>query len=69
MATDEKYAVLNRDNLLIPIQMQLFQKQKTFSELFAGFSKSGWHFERVKQKDNSDRFSVSEIIDSEYAVR
>ena len=49
--------------------MQLFQKQKTFSELFAGFSKSGWHFERVKQKDNSDRFSVSEIIDSEYAVR
>ena len=31
LATDEKYPVLNRDNLTIPIQMQLSQKQKTFS--------------------------------------
>ena len=30
LATDEKYLVLNRDNLKIPIQMQLSQKQKTF---------------------------------------
>ena len=30
LATDEKYPVLNRDNLTIPIQMELYQKQKTF---------------------------------------
>ena len=28
LAADEKYPVLNRDNLTIPIQMQLSQKQK-----------------------------------------
>ena len=40
LAANEKYPVLNRDNLTIPIQMQLSQKQKTFSEFFAGFLKS-----------------------------
>ena len=40
LAADEKYPVLNRDNLTIPIQMQLSQKQKTFSEFFDGFLKS-----------------------------
>ena len=30
LAADEKYPVLNRDNLAIPIQMQLSQKQKVF---------------------------------------
>ena len=28
LATDEKYAVLNRENLTIPIQMQLSPKKK-----------------------------------------
>ena len=40
LATDEKYPVLNRENLTIPIQMQLSQKQKTFSEFFYEFLKS-----------------------------
>ena len=30
LAADEKYPVLNRDNLTIPIEMQLSQKQKVF---------------------------------------
>ena len=30
LVVDEKYPVLNRDNLMIPIQMQLSQKQKKF---------------------------------------
>ena len=30
LAADEKYPVLNRDNLTIPIEMQLSQKQKAF---------------------------------------
>ena len=36
-ATDEKYSVLIRDNLTIPIQMQLSEKHKYFSQLFAVF--------------------------------
>ena len=39
LAADEKYPVLNRDNLMRPIQMQLSQKQKTF------FWIVGWIFE------------------------
>ena len=31
---EDKHYLLNRDNLTQPIQMQLYQKQKTFSELF-----------------------------------
>ena len=40
LAADEKYPVLNRDNLTIPIQMQLSQKQKTLSQLLAALLKS-----------------------------
>ena len=40
LAANEKYPVLNRDNLTIPIQMQLSQKKKTFSKFFAAFLKS-----------------------------
>ena len=36
---DEKYYLLNRDNLTRPIQMQLYQQQKTFSEFFSCISK------------------------------
>ena len=35
--TDEKYPVLNRDNLTIPIQMQISQKEKTFFNLLLHF--------------------------------
>ena len=34
LAAYEKYLVLHRDNLMIPIHMELSQKQKTFSEFF-----------------------------------
>ena len=40
LAADEKYPVLNRDNLTIPIQMQLSQKQKTFSQFLGAFLQS-----------------------------
>ena len=44
LAADEKYPVLNRDNLTIPIQKQLSQKQKTFSQFFVAFLKSTINF-------------------------
>ena len=37
---DEKYSLLNRNNLTQPIQMQLLQKQKIFSAIFFPFLKS-----------------------------
>ena len=37
---NEEYPVLNRDNLTIPIQKQLSQKQKTFFQFFSAFLKS-----------------------------
>ena len=40
LAADEKYFVLHRDNLTIPNQMQLSEKQKTFFSFFASFLKS-----------------------------
>ena len=45
LAADEKYPVPNRDNLTIAIQMELSEKQKTFSQFFAAFLKCRLNFE------------------------
>ena len=45
LAAEEKCPVLNRENLTIPIQMQLSQKQKPFCKAFAAFLKSELNFE------------------------
>ena len=39
LIVDDKLYLLNRDNLMQPIQMQLYQQQKTFSEFFSCISK------------------------------
>ena len=41
LAVDDKYPVLNKENLLIPIQMELFQKQETFPQELAPILQSG----------------------------
>ena len=50
LATDEKYPVLNRENLTIPIQMQLSENKKSFSDFFAAFLKSSLNFEHFGKK-------------------
>ena len=50
LTADDKYSFLNCDNLTQPIQMQLSQKQKTFSQFFSAFSKSKWNFEHFEKK-------------------
>ena len=50
LAVDKKYLVLNRDNLTIPIQMQLSEKQKTFSQFFSAFLKSSLNFKHFEKK-------------------
>ena len=51
LAADYKYPVLNRYNLTIPIQMQLYQKEKTFSHFFPAFPKSKLIFEQFEKKE------------------
>ena len=55
-AADEKYPVLNRDNLTILIQMQLSQKQKIFLNFFAALLKSSLNFKYFEKEDDVDRF-------------
>ena len=52
MTADDKYSLLNRDNLTQPIPRQLSQKQKAFSQYFLAFSKSTLTFEHFQKKDD-----------------
>ena len=52
LTADDKHYLLNRENLAQRIQMQLSQKQKTFSEFFFGFLKSILNFKHLPKKDD-----------------
>ena len=49
--------------------MQLSRKQETFSGFFAAFLKSSSNFKYFLKKHDLPRFCISEITDSENAVR
>ena len=53
LIVDDKHYLLNRDNLTQPIQMQLSQKQKTFSEFVFAFLKYILSFEHFNRNDES----------------
>ena len=69
MAANEKYPVLNRDTLMIPIHMQLSEKQKTFSEFFPASFNSRLNFNYFGKKDDPHRFYIFEITDSKNRVQ
>ena len=69
LAADEKYLVLNRDTLMIPIQMQLSEKQKSFSEFFPAYFKSRLNFNYFEKNNDPHRFYIFEITDSENRVQ
>ena len=50
LADKDKYCLLYRDNLTQPIQILLYEKQKTFSQLFSPFLKSTLNFEYCQKK-------------------
>ena len=64
LTANDKYSLLNRDNLERQIQMQLFQKQKTFYWLFSAFLKSNLNFDHFQKQDNPDGWCSSETTDS-----
>ena len=66
---DERYPVLNRDNLTIPIQMQLSLRQETLSQFFSASLKFTLRFQYFEKKNDPQRFCISDITDSENAVR
>ena len=65
LSADGKYSLLNRDNLMQPIQMQLYRKQKTFSDFFSAFLKSSLNFEHFFKKDDPHCWCICEITDPE----
>ena len=52
LTVDEKHYLLNRDNLTQPIQIQVSQEQKTFSEFFFAFLKPILSFKHLPKKDD-----------------
>ena len=61
LTADDKHYLLNRDNLREPIQMQLSEKQKKFSEFFFAFLKSIFNFEQFSKKDEPHSRCISKI--------
>ena len=54
---------------MVPIQIELCQKQKTFSEFFTYFLKSIRNFKFFRNKNDPQRFCISDITESENVVR
>ena len=54
---------------MIPIEMQLSQKQKNFSEFLAAFLKFRLNFNHFEKKYENHRFFIFEVTDSENVVR
>ena len=52
LTADDKYSLLNRDNLTQQIRTQLPQKQKPFYEFFLKFSKSALNLKYFQKKDD-----------------
>ena len=61
LAANEKYSVLNRDNLTTQIKMQLSQKNKLFLRLFLHFSNLAQILNILKKKVTLRPFVVSKL--------
>ena len=62
---DDKYFRYNRENLLLPLLMELSQKPKIFCCFFIAFLESTLNFEHFQKGGRPHSLSISEIIDSE----
>ena len=66
---DDKYSLLDRDNLAHRIQRQLSQKRKTFSQFFSTFLKFNLNLQHFQIKDNTHSWCISEITYSKTMLR
>ena len=65
MSPDDKYSLLNRDNLMQRIQMQLSQKHNAVLQIFFAVSKSTLNFEHFQKKDDPHYWCISQITHTE----
>ena len=59
MTADDKYSLLNKDNLTQPIPTRFSQNEKAFSQCFLAFSKSTLNFEHFQKKDDPHSLFIS----------
>ena len=64
LTADDKYSLLNRDNLTQPIQMKLSQKQEPFSQISSALLKCTLNLEHFEKKHDPHSLCISEIRDS-----
>ena len=69
LTRDDKSYLFNTDKLAQPIQMKLYQKQKTFSQIFFPFLKSIINFKYLPKKGDLDTDIFSEIPAPKKIVR
>ena len=65
LTDDNKYSLLYRDNLTQEIEILLFQKPKTFSQLSSEILKHRLNFAHFQKKDDSHSRCISQITVSE----
>ena len=65
LTADDKYCLLNSEKLLEHIQMQLCQKEKTFSQLFFASLNFRLNFDHFEKKDDPHSRCGFELSDSE----
>ena len=64
LSADDKYSLLNRDNLAQPIRTELSQKQKPFYPFCLEFSKCALNLKHFQKKDDTHSLFISEITQS-----
>ena len=69
LPADEKYYLLNRDNLAQPIKMQLSQKEKTFSQFPFALLKSVLNYKNFPKKMTLRADVFPEILSPKNMVR
>ena len=69
LTADDKYSLLNKDNLTQLIRTQLSQKRKAFSQYFIAFSKCALNFEHFQKKDDPHNDLFPKLRTPENVVR
>ena len=69
LTTDDKYSLLNRENLMRTIRIQLSKKQKQFFQFFSGFFKSASNIEHFQKKMTLIAYVFSKIRTTGEGVR
>ena len=59
LTADDKYSLLNRDNLMQPIKILLSQNRKTLYRFFFAFLKSTLNLEHSQKKDDPHSLCIS----------